>query len=53
MIPGPERLLGEALAIRHHFIGANLRLVVSVARETRRGPASKLFELGQRRQHGD
>ena len=44
MIPSPERLLGEALAIRNHIIGANLRLVVSIAK-TRVGPAGNLFEL--------
>ena len=44
MILSPERLLGEALAIRNHILGANRRLVVSIAK-TPVGPAGNLSEL--------
>lgn len=39
-----ERLQAEALALKNRIIGANLRLVVSVAKKYA-GPANNLFEL--------
>ncbi len=39
-----ERLQDEALAVKNQIIGANLRLVVSIAKK-RVGPANNFFEL--------